>query len=300
MNDSPTPPGDVQELLQELKRAREEVEQLKKKLSAVNKEKEAWFREREEVGKKIAQHIEAIKEEKQVRNSLTGEVKDLKKRRDEINAIINKEVGEIKALKARYKALLERSKIKGDPAKMLKNIEALEYKLQTVPMSFEAEQRLMKTIKELKKKQEALKEVSALHKRIREKSKQIDTIKAEANAIHRKIQDQAAESQSHHEDLIKQSKEIDELRKKERELYEKFLAQKNTYNELNTQLKEKLAFIKAIKEKLKEQNVQVEKSRAEEEKKTIKERAKEVEEKMARGEKLTTEDLLILQRTQGG
>lgn len=288
----------VQGLLKELKLAREEVEQLKKRLSAVNKEKEEWFRKREEIGKQIAQRISKIAERKKTRNTLTKEVRELKRKRDELNSAINKEVAEIKELKTQYQALLNKSKIKGDPSTMLRGIEALEYRLQTVPMSFEAEQRLMKKIKELKKKQSSLTGVAELHEKIREKSKAIDTIKNEANALHRSIQEQAGASQEHHEALLEQSKSIEELRESEKQMYEKFLEEKKVYQELNNQLKEKQGELKQIKEKLDEHNIQVERSKSDEATKSFKERLREVEEKVSKGSKLTTEDLLLLQRKQ--
>lgn len=286
----------VQELLQELKLAREEVEKLKKELGKVNRQKEEWFRKREDVGKKIATHISTIAGEKKARNTLTGTVRGLKSKWDELNTKINVEVSEIKELKQKYQGLLDKSKIKGDPGRVLKDIEQLEFKLQTVPMSFEAEQRLMKRVKDLKKKQESLKGVSDLHNQIKEKSKFIDQIKTEANALHKKIQDSAGASQEHHEELLEQSKGIDDLRVQEKELYEKFLEQKKIYLEMNAKLKERLNLIKEIKSKLEEHNVKVEKNKAEEEKKSLKELLREVEEKITKGDKLTTEDLLVLQR----
>ena len=79
----------------------------------------------------------------------------------------------------------------------------------------------------------------------------------------------------------------------------KFDVYKKDFNEVNTELKTKLDGLRAVKKKLEDNKIEFEESVKEYEKKSLDERKREIDEKMKTGMKLTTEDLLILQRLEG-
>jgi len=66
-------------LIANLKKARQEVNQLKDRLRKSNSEKESWFRKKSAIGEEIKNKIINIKSSKKKRNSLTSEVKSTKK-----------------------------------------------------------------------------------------------------------------------------------------------------------------------------------------------------------------------------
>jgi uncharacterized coiled-coil DUF342 family protein len=71
-------------------------EELKEKLSNLNEKKESAFSEKQKIGSLIAEKIRQIGELKKTRNSLTKDVQDLKKERDQLNAQITAKIEEIK------------------------------------------------------------------------------------------------------------------------------------------------------------------------------------------------------------
>ncbi|MBD3209239.1 hypothetical protein GF367_02365 [Candidatus Woesearchaeota archaeon] len=294
----PEQKDDVKELLHQLKLVKEEAAQIKKRLSAVGQDKEKWFNKKRDISSQIKEKISTVKEAKGERNSFTEEVKKAKEERDTLNKQITVAIKEIKRMKDAYKAMAEKHGVKGNPADIKKRIERLEYWLQTEPMKFDKEQKVMKEIKDLKKKYEEFKDVQQEWEAVVAKSKEIDKLKKRANEYHRVVQQAAKQSQAQHEHLLVDSKEIDELKKSEEEAYQKFFEYKTKFKDVNAELKPKLKELQAIKEELDSHNVALREEKQQREQKTLKEKAAEVEEKVKQRKKLTTEDLLVMQRSQ--
>jgi len=282
------------EVSQKISDASQEVEKLKKELASIDKKKEASFAKKQEVGSKIAEKIRNVNEFKKARNELTKEVRELKKKRDTLNQEINEKVQEIKKLTDGKPLPRQKRKDPENPQFLKKKIEELEYKLETQPMGFEAEQKINKQIREYKKKVNEKMKASEGMENVLAKSKEIDNLKREANALHAKVTQLAVDSQKRHENLISESKEIEELKKEEEELYNSFMEYKKKYSEINTKLKNELGEKQEVTVVRKERQ-ESRKQKAAEDKKTLKERAKEAESKVKKKQKLTTEDLLALQ-----
>lgn len=278
---------------EQLSSANEEINNLKAQLDEVNNKKEAVFQKKQSVGSQIATKIKSVSEFKVKRNELTQKVLDLKKKRDELNKQINERVQEIKKLVGDKP--LPKRRGKDNPNLLLKEIEKLEYRLETQPMGFQAEQKINKQIRDIRKKyDEQMKQFQGMED-VMQKSKEIDKLKREANDLHAQVTRMANDSQKHHELLIEYSKDIDNLKKEEEELYKTFLEHKKVYSELNARMKSKTGNVREIRNVERAEKAKARKKKQAEDEKTIKERAKEAEEKVKTKQKLTTEDLLALQ-----
>lgn len=273
---------------------------LKEKLEQLNERKEEAFRRKQEISAKIAERINQVTEFKKSRNDLTRQVRELKVERDKLNTEITAKIGEIKAAqpaKPEAPAPLpvgprgERIR----PQELQRQMKALEQKIETVPMSFDAEQKTMKMIKQLKKQFDAFQGAVEHRGELSAKSKEIDALKKQANALHAKVTQMAKQSQEHHEKLIQLSKDIEELKKAEESAYQEFLGAKQEYLALSGDMKEVQAEARAQRNEARKEQEKVKKAKEAEDLKTLQQRAKEAEDKMMRGEKLTTEDLLALQ-----
>ncbi|MEK6964315.1 MAG: hypothetical protein AABX70_07865 [Nanoarchaeota archaeon] len=304
--------NNVPALLEQLKQAREEVDQLKIELAKLNKVKESFYQKKVTINQGITNHIQTLSKSKSNRNTLTTQVRDLKENRNKLNTQINNEVAAIKALKEEHQRLMasntqalnteergRRGRDNKGGGNIHEQIKELEYKLETEPTSFDKEQKIVKKIKDLKKKVGVMKNVHDLSRQIREKSKEIDRLKREANEYHQKMRLMAGESQGHHEVLVGNSKEIDEMRAQEKAAHEEFMKLKTEYQTKNDELKQKLDELKKIREQLDSNNVKVQDDFKEEERKTLKEKEAEVNEKIKQRKKLTTEDLLVMQHAEG-
>ncbi len=283
-------------LFDDLTQKRVEITELKKKLNTINIEKEKCYSEKEEVSSRIKELINEIKVLKKERDEQTAEVRKQKNEKGKVIAEIKAEIDKIIKLKKERQDISKKFNIRGDPVRLKKQIEDLEYKIETEAVSFEKEQKLMKTINDLKSKFSEFSEVGSVVDDINKTSSNIDSLKKKEKEFKKNIRKGARESQKRHEKMLELSKVVDELKTKEKEHYEKFSGLKAEFANANKRLKEMLSEMGGIKD-----NVEKFRTKRKEEQKakkemTIKEKKDLVNEKIKKGEKLTTEDLLVFQR----
>jgi uncharacterized coiled-coil DUF342 family protein len=293
-------PEDKKELFRKQDELRKEVLSLKENLNNIDEEKEAAFSEKETISKDISKIIKEVQAVKQQRNNFTKDVKDLKLKRDTLNAQVAHKIKDIKSMDNERKDIARKHNIQEDPSRIKAQIEQLEQKFETDVFSFEKEKELMKIIKTLKKKYKESNVVSDVWDKLHVMSKDIDVVKKDSHDVHSQIQQKARESQQKHEEMLVLSKQIDELKVREEAAYKKFFEQKQKFNEVNTKLKEKLMGLNQISEEVnafKNKN-KIDRQRAQDD--MLKSMEDMVQEKIRHGEKLTTEDLLILQKADDG
>ena len=284
------------------------IKELKQQLQKLHQEKESLFAAKEAVSEKIRSLITDVKSKKVVRNVLTDDVGELKKSRKILNQEIRERVEKVKKLRDEAKKVKpvkvtqdsdrgygRREKPPATPASIKKTIDELEYKIETGAISFSAERKINLQLKDLRKQLANMKTTIVDWSAINTMSKEIDELKVKADEVHKKIQTQAKESQDKHEDVLVQSQSIDKLKEEEDNLQKEFKKKKKEYTKLQAELKELTGEEFNTKRK---ENVAAKVKQAQHNAKQLEmitDKKREVEAKIARGEKLTTQDLLILQ-----
>lgn len=285
-----------QELVEQLNKCRVEVSTLRGRLDELDKEKESWFRKKGEFSSTIRASIQKIKESKTRRDSLTNEVKELKPKRDVLNRELALKFSEFEKLKKEKISSSKTSGIKSSPSSIKQHIEKLEFKIETDTVSFEKEKELMKKIKELKKAYDSAADSLAMGKKARDASEAIRKLRKESNDVHKLIQEKAGQSQVLHEEIIKLSKEIDKMKVGEEEAFRKFSELKKQFAEANNEFKEKLKGMDSIKSQLDRIHLDRKERKRQQEDSFLKSKEDAVNEKLRKGQKLTTEDLLVFQK----
>ena len=285
----------ARELVEQLNKQRVEVSKLRDILNNLDKEKESWFRKKQEASVNIREAIKKIKASKAKRDSLTREVKELKPKRDLINKEIVSKSSELEKLR-KEKSKLNSPGIGNSPSKIKHQMERLEFRIETETPSFEQEKELMKKIKELKKLYDASSDALDVNKKWRESSDVMIRMRKEANGLHKTIQEKASQSQLLHEEIIKISGEIDRMNVNEQDAFGKFSDFKQRFNKINAQLKEKLNQMNDVQSQLDKIHYNKREKRKHEQELFLKSKEDAVNEKIKRGEKLTTEDLLVFQK----
>ncbi|NTV23405.1 MAG: hypothetical protein HGA85_03450 [Nanoarchaeota archaeon] len=288
---------DGSEVTPDLSGARKDISVLRTELNELNDKKEELFGQKDKFSKQIVALINEIKTLKRERDEFTQKVRSLKEERKLVNDEIRDESEVLKKLADEKDLLRKDNQIGGNPEQIKKKIEELEFKIETEGMSFDKEKKVMQKINEFKKELDGTKGFSELFEKLKVSRNKIRDLRKKANTIHRAVQENAKNSQDRHEKLLALSKEIDQLKTNESELYSKFLSAKEDFNKVNDSLKEKLVGINSINEEIKKQKQKVKAETKEKETKTLAEKSKQVDDKIKERKKLTTEDLLIYQRT---
>lgn len=292
----------LEKVSHDLQQLKSEAGEIKKDLNSANDMKETAYSKKEEVSKTIVQMINSVKELRNRRDSLTNEVKALKEQRQKLNGDLGEKIARIKKLyEERDKLGLKPQPVaaahRGPPPAILKKeIERLEYKIETEVMSFDKEQKLMKLIKEKKKQLGEVKGGNEILDQINSLSREIKDAKKKANDVHKQIQAKASESQRLHEELIGISKKIDESKQVEEAAYNEFMEAKKKYVEVSNKLKEKSSSISESSAKMSEIHEEQEKVQRKKVQKKLEDKKLAVDEKLKKGMKLTTDDLLSFQK----
>jgi phosphoserine phosphatase len=254
------------------------------------------FREKRKISSDIHSRIREAKDYRDKRNNLTAAVKNTKHSKEEIEEKVKALESDIHALKEEKGKLMAKIGV-DDPMMLKKNIKKMEFRIETEGLTFEKEKELMKVLGKMKKQYDSTKAITDIESKLGPKFRELRDLKEMMEMTRKIVQVSAKESQKHHVELIESSKEIDELKKKEDDFEAGTDKYKTEINAAGEELNKKLEQMDAIKKKLSDNNVKfredIEKSNNE----ILKQKDEQVQEKIKAGKKLTTEDLLILQRT---
>ena len=281
--------GDLEE-----KRARHnaDAERHKKLRDELNDKTKEWAERRDELNAQVRRLIDEANQKRESRDKLNAEVKEAKAKRDEWNRKFN-DLSD-KAM------ILRREKMPKSGLSIRKHkaeLRALEKKHMTSVLSAEKEKALMKEmsmldakIKEMEKEIEQFVEVKQAEKDARE-------AKDNAENFHKQVSELADNAQSEHDSMLKLYEEADKLRKEADDAQDKFIEAKLAADERHREHIEHIRqvhdfdkIISGIRDKGK-------KSRTERDDTSAKRQAEEIFEKFKSGEKLSTEDIMVLQKS---
>ncbi|MBI5389262.1 hypothetical protein HZB01_02680 [Candidatus Woesearchaeota archaeon] len=283
------------DLLDQQKAQRDKVTKLRQELDVLDNQKEHWFSEKEKYRETLSTLAADAKQSRQSRDQFTQEVKVLKEKRSELNAQIAQKIVELKQRDQEKRDLEKKYNIRGNPGKLKEDIEKLEFKIETEPMSFEKEKGVMVKIKELKARYKETEELNTFYDRLYHLSREVSALRQKSDSVHKKIQSLAKESQSKHEVSLELRKELDAKAKQEQDAFSKFTEQKQKFHEVNAALKQELDVLHAIDVKLRHHHAEVHEHKKKQAEEEIKSKELEIEEKVRKRKKLTNEDLLIFQ-----
>lgn len=283
------------ELTEKLEKVHSEVRDLRREVQVLHKDKEAWITKKNSIRQDISNIIKDVKGLKEARNELTSKVQENKGTREEFDKTMKDLQTSIDELKVKRDTVQDKLGLKKPIAILQKEIKAMNDKLETIPMSFNAEKKLMSQIKDIRKQLKGADELILVQRELREKIQDFNKQRRIRDSSNVKLKSIASHSQSKHKSMLAEADKIDALREDEKVAHEKFKEAKTIYSDKNTILKDKLSEIKAINEKLGIEEKDNRRKQDKAIKKTLDQRRKEVEAKMMSGKKLTTEDLLVMQ-----
>ena len=258
-------------------------------------QKEEAFQHRTPVSKEIHQLISEVKRLKQERDQLTDEVKKHKESRTELNEQLKNKIDEAKKLNAEKKKASGKTESRDNPSYLKRLMDKLEQRIETEALQFEKEKALMKEIKELKKRYTAAKQANEIWGKSHHISKEIDALRAQADTAHREMQQKAKLSQEKHNLLVETSRKIDALKGKGDTLIKEIGEKKSEMTKLGEELDVLQKQATELRAKLDAERKEKEAEYEQKRKRTFSEKLAAVKEKMAKGGKLTTEDIIIMQ-----
>ncbi len=289
---------------EEIKRIKKEIEALEKersgiraKLDELERELQNWVQKRDEKNNEVRQLRQRAREYKQKRDEINDRIKELKKNREEINSkldLLYQEIVEYKTKRDEYNQL---RRMKMPPERIQERIDKLEWELQTNPnVTQEREKQIVDQIQVLATELEIIQQANRFHRRLLETRKKVDQLKKARRGINLEIQRLANQSQQFHEQMIKSFNQADDVKKEADEYHAKVLEIRDKIREVRKELREVERKITEYDEKHKELIAYRLVARMHARQDSSFEKAVEALEKFKRGEKLSLDELLLLQR----
>ncbi len=265
----------------------------KTKRNEFNAQASQFARERNTLNNQTREFVDEAQKHKELRDQFNKEVQELKEKRNEFNEKANVIFNEIESFKKDHGSTKNRG-IK----ELHKQIEHLEFRQQTEVFTTEKERELIEKIKLLKEQLRDQEAEIEQNKEIREKIAEAKEYRRQASEIHERVTVLAEDAQKHHDLMVECYRKADASREQADAAHKQFVeAQEAADNEhklfISTQkeLRDYDKVIGGIRKKTK-------KVKNTKEQKEVRKEAEQIFSQFKAGEKLTTEDLLLLQRSK--
>jgi len=282
----------VEELIEKRDRHNAEAEKHKRSRDRLNDETRSWVTRRDELNAQAREFLEMANQHRQRRDELNEEVKEAKAQRD----IWNRNVNELAEKLARKKR--EKMPRKGPTIGQLKKrLRALEFQQMTSVLKTEKEKELIEAIAELqteiKEKESQLEKDESIKNLIKESAE----AREQAEFHHKQVGELAETAQREHDSMVEIYEKSDTVRKEADEAQENFIKcklQADEEHHKHIELIKQVHDFDKMLSGLRQKKVMVSTTA---EKRTDREEAAEIYERFKKGEKLSTEDIMLLQKS---
>ena len=286
---------DIKQMLKELqdKRAilKEELDGSRNKRNELNGGASKWSAERNELNRASRMLMDEAQHFKHERDKYNKNVGECKAKRDECNKKIN-------AVDAKIEEIKKNSNLTGaSVSELKKEIESLEFKQQTNVLTPDKEKDLVGTIAALISEYKAKMSEIERNAELRSAMGELGGLREEASKYHETVTEYADLAQECHDKMIKVFKEGEIVRSKSDRVHRKFVKiqdeadrQHQLFIKTQREIRELDKMISSITKRGREDKRKVERMK-------IRKEAESIYNLFRRGEKISTEDLMLLQRS---
>jgi uncharacterized coiled-coil DUF342 family protein len=282
------------ELIDKRKTMLDDSEQHKDKRNELNALASSHARERNQLNGKTREYVDEAQRHKELRDENNKAVQAIKEERNQLNEKANALFEDIDEFKKEHGAISNAHGVKD----LQKKIERLEMDQQTRVMNTDKERELIEQIKvlrtEIKEQEEEIEQNKGVHTKLQEARE----FRRAASELHASVTDKAELAQSHHDQMVECYRNADKSREAADDEHRKFVeaqeaadAEHNQFIACQKELRDYDKVIGGIRKKGK-------KTKVNKEQKAVRQEAEQVFSQFRAGEKLTTDDILLLQRAR--
>lgn len=267
-----------------------ELSQLREERDKQNLEARKWAEKRDalhEEIKKLRKEIGGLKEK---RDGLNEKVQELKSLREKAKLKRKEKYAQIMKIKEKIE-VLKKKKPSRSTQDIKKEIENLEWKIQTTAYTLKEEKLLTDQVSVLEAQLLIHEQMQELEKTLLELQAEDKALQTKAKTHHERLSQFAEQSQNFHQQMLETSKRAQSLQVEADGAHQKYLENKQQARDLNQKCKQLLDNIKTMRKEIHEVE---EKKRVKRETELRKELEEKALEKLKRGQKLTWEEFKVL------
>ena len=285
------------ELLEELEQKRQlhnvEAEKHRRIRDELNEKTKEWVEKRDSLNAQVRELVDQAAKHRESRDELNVKVREAKEERDVWNKVVN-DLNE-KVTKIKKDNL---PKNNGPSVqKLKKELKSLEFKQMTSVLSKGKEQEL---IDQMAKLQAEIKEREKAYDQnddIKDALKELRDAKEKAEVHHHKVSEYAESAQSEHDAMIALYEQADALRKEADAAQEAFITNKVNSDEEHKKYIENIRQVHDYDKILAGMRLKARKAKKKDDEASAKEEAEKIFDRFKAGEKLSTDDLMALQKS---
>ncbi|MGA2912465.1 MAG: phosphoserine phosphatase [Methanoregula sp.] len=283
----------LNDLMEKRKKILAESEEHKNRRNELNAAASKFARERNTLNNQTREFVEEAQKNKDLRDKSNQDVLDLKAQRNDFNDKANVLFEEIEAFKKEHGTLKNRG-IK----ELQKQIEYMEYRQQTEVFTTDKERELIEKIKQMMAQVREQEAELEQNKEMRTKVTEARDFRKLASDLHAKVTEYAELAQKHHDLMVEFYRKADKSREAADAAHKSFVeaqesadAEHKFFIACQKELRDYDKVISGLRKKTKKVKVT-------KEQKAVRKEAESLFKNFRAGEKLTTDDILLLQRSK--
>jgi uncharacterized coiled-coil DUF342 family protein len=273
-----------------IEKLNKELNPLKEERNKLNAEAKKWADRRNGIHEKIRNLRKDANAIKEKRDTLNEKVQSLKNLRNQMKAERSEKHDKILEIQEKIGALNENIP-RGNLRQIEKEIEQIDWKIQTSSLPVKEEQELVNSVIQLEAQLTVQKQIEKAKQKLFELRDEERKLGLEAKTIHEKLSELAEQSQKFHAQMIEFLEKAKELQVEADEAHQKHVETKQQAQGLHQKCVELMEKIKAIQQEMKKSSDKRQAERQSELQKELEERALA---KLKRGEKLLWEEFQVL------
>jgi uncharacterized coiled-coil DUF342 family protein len=283
----------LNDLMEKRKKILAESEEHKNRRNDLNAAASKAARERNTLNNQTREFVEEAQKNKDIRDKYNQEVLDLKAQRNELNDKANVLFEDIEAFKKEHGTLKNRG-----TKELQKQIEYMEYRQQTEVFTTDKERELIEKIKQMRSQIREQEAELEQNKEMRTKISEARDFRRQASELHAKVTESAELAQKHHDLMVEFYRKADKSREAADASHKGFVesqesadSEHKSFIACQKELRDYDKVISGLRKKTKKVKVT-------KEQKAVRKEAESLFKSFRAGEKLTTDDILLLQRSK--
>lgn len=283
----------LNDLMEKRKKILAESEEHKNRRNELNASASKFARERNTLNNQTREFVEEAQKNKDLRDKYNHDVLDLKAQRNDFNDKANVLFEEIESFKKEHGTLKNRG-----VKELQKQIEFMEYRQQTEVFTTDKERELIEKIKHMMAQVREQEAELEQNKEIRTKITGARDFRKLASDLHAKVTEFAELAQKHHDLMVDSYRKADKSREAADTAHKSFVeSQESADSEhkffiaCQKELRDYDKVISGLRKKTKKVKIT-------KEQKAVRKEAESLFKNFRAGEKLTTDDILLLQRSK--
>lgn len=283
----------LNDLMEKRKKILAESEEHKNRRNELNASASKFARERNTLNNQTREFVEEAQKNKDLRDKYNQDVLDLKAQRNDFNDKANVLFEEIEGFKKEHGTLKNRG-IK----ELQKQIEHMEYRQQTEVFTTDKERELIEKIKQMMAQVREQEAELEQNKEMRTKITEARDFRKLASDLHARVTEYAELAQKHHDLMVESYRKADKSREAADAAHKSFVESQESadsehkfFISCQKELRDYDKVISGLRKKTKKVKVT-------KEQKAVRKEAESLFKNFRAGEKLTTDDILLLQRSK--